>query len=64
MKQRLTEERPSSGISKHEHSWQILEKHSDGTMTLVCKVEGCGATKKVQSPKLEETKSGKSLLLG
>jgi len=66
MKKMLTEELPSSGTSNHEHNWQKLEGGSDNPdeMVLVCRHEGCGATKTVRKPKLQEDKGGKQLLLG
>jgi len=62
----ITEIRPSSGQDSHEHAWQILEggsKDPNYTM-LVCKKEGCSASKLVKKPKIEENKGNKPLLFG
>jgi len=66
MKKTLTEELPSSGASCHEHNWQKLDGASGKAdeMVLVCRHEGCGATKTVKKPQIKEDKGGKHLLLG
>lgn len=66
MKKILTEVRPSSGDEGHTHEWQVLEGGTtDSTkIALVCKREGCTATKLVNKPKVQESQGEKPLLLG
>lgn len=62
----LTEELPSSGSKSCDHDLVQVEDSScpSGQMTLVCKKDGCGYSKRVEKPKLVEDKSDKKLLLG
>jgi len=66
MKKILTEELPSSGDVGHTHEWQVLEGGTtDSTkIALVCRKDGCTATKLVNKPKVQESKGEKPLLLG
>jgi len=66
MKKTLTEELPSSGAQQHIHEFQVLEGGSNdpSKIALVCKKEGCTATKLVDKPKVHESKGQKPLLCG
>lgn len=59
----LREDMPSSGSVNHTCSWQCVETTAT-QMTLVCTHPDCKKTKIVPKPKVEESKTGKSVLLG
>ena len=47
-----------------DHEWQVLREEKD-QMILVCKKEGCGATKRVKKPgPIQENVGGKKVLFG
>lgn len=62
----LTEQLPSSGQAQCEHDWQKVEGGSDdpSKVMMVCKKEGCSASKLVNKPVVQEAAEGKKLLLG
>lgn len=66
MKKVLTEQLPSSGTEWCNHEWQIVEGGSPDPEynMMVCRKEGCSASKLVKKPRVEEAKAGKQLLLG
>ena len=63
----LTEQLPSSGKADGcTHDWQKVDGGSSDSnhIMMVCRREDCDASKLVQKPKVQESKSGKKLLLG
>lgn len=50
--------------ANHTHDWQVLKEDAN-EMVLVCRCEGCSATKKVPKPRVKESGSKvKPVLMG
>lgn len=61
----IREDIPSSGQAPHTHDWQVLREDAQ-QMTLVCRKDGCSATKTVPKPAAPKNESAdkRPVLLG
>ena len=52
----IREDLPSGGKPEHTHDWQMVQEDAT-SMSLVCRKDGCNATKSVPKPKPAKNES-------